>query len=153
MNVAICISGSVRYPELGLSSIKNIYPNENIKIFIHTWNNVKNKEFLNTLFRLKCKEIPEMVKVDLNCIKKYQYEKLIIEDYKEKHKEFVEIYKSLKFKEYLRNDVGIISMHYSIYKSNQLKCDYEKEHNMLFDRVVRMRFDSDFESKVLKDGI
>ena len=40
-------------------------------------------------------------------------------------------------------------MLYSIWKSNQLKKDYENENNIVFDRVIRMRFDSDFEGKEL----
>ena len=40
-------------------------------------------------------------------------------------------------------------MHYSIYKANQLKKQYEEEHNIEFDWVIRMRTDSDFHYDIL----
>lgn len=36
---------------------------------------------------------------------------------------------------------NIISMFYSIYKSNLLKITYEKEHNFIYDSVIRIRTD------------
>jgi hypothetical protein len=48
-----------------------------------------------------------------------------------------------------RTDLGIISMFYSIYQSNSLKRKYELSNEMKFDKVIRIRFDSDFENKVL----
>ena len=55
MNIAICVSGSIRYPELGLKSINKIIP-KGAKIFIHPVKNPslygvatlgKNKKVLN----------------------------------------------------------------------------------------------------------
>ncbi len=73
MNIAICISGSIRYPELGLKSISKIIPN-NTKIFIHTWKNVNSGKFLKTIHRLEAKEgIKEMIDTDFNLFQ-YPYE-------------------------------------------------------------------------------
>ena len=143
MNIAICVSGSIRYPELGLKSINKIIP-KNAKVFIHTWKNVRSGKFLKTIHRLKRKEgIKEMIDTNFDLLK-YSYEKLKVDDFGEMFDDFTSLFYSLKFSHYWRDDVGILSMYYSIYQANKLKCEYEKEHNMLFDRVIRMRFDSDF---------
>lgn len=154
MNIAICVSGSIRYPELGLKSINKIIPKD-IKIFIHTWKNVKSGKFLKTIHRLKEKEgIKEMIDTDFNLLQ-YPYEKLQVDDFSEIYDDFKSLYNSLKFNCYGRDDVGILSMYYSIYQANKLKCEYEDNNNIIFDRVIRMRFDSDFinESLDLKKTI
>ena len=143
MNIAICVSGSIRYPELGLKSINKIIPKD-AKIFIHTWKNVKSGKFLKTIHRLRAKEgIKEMIDTDFNLLQ-YPYEKLKVDDFGEMYSDFKLLYDSLKFNFYWRDDVGILSMYYSLYQANKLKCEYEKENNILFDKVIRMRFDSDF---------
>lgn len=86
----------------------------------------------------------------------YDYKKLLIEDYTEYEKKFQTLFNSLKFvpstdpeDEYPRNDIGPISMHYSIFKANQLKKQFEVENNLTFDWVIRMRTDSDFRYNTL----
>ena len=142
MKIAVCISGGVRYPHLGLQSIRKIFPNEFVKVFIHTWK-IKNKDlFLNTVSGLEYKEVDKAVETDLSFLNQYGYEKLLIEDYDECEKKFQKLFDSLKFvpssdlEDEPRSDVGPISMHYSIYQSNQLKKQYEKEHNIVFDWVI-----------------
>jgi len=143
MNIAICVSGSIRYPEIGLKSINKIIPKD-AKVFIHTWKNVKSGKFLKTIHRLWEKEgIKEMIDTNFD-LSKYSYEKLKVDDFSEKYDELWSLYDSLKFNFYWRHDIGILSMYYSLYEANKLKCEYEKENNILFDRVIRMRFDSDF---------
>ena len=148
MNIAICLSGSIRYPELGLKSINKIIPN-NTKIFIHTWKNVKSGKFLKTIHRLQAKEgIKEMIDTDFNLLQ-YPYEKLQVDDFDIVHKGIQSLYDSLKFNSYDRNDIGVLSMYYSIYQANKLKCEYEENNGIIFDRVIRMRFDSDFVNELL----
>jgi len=156
MKIAVCISGNVRYPHIGLESIKKIFPNDYIKIFIHTWKISNRESFLETISGLQFKEYDNIAETQFHFLEKYNYEKLLIEDYESKKIKFEEIYNSLNLLPFEegecivpRYDVGPISMHYSIYKSNQLKCDYENENNIIFDKVIRMRFDSDFEGKEL----
>lgn len=130
---AICLSGMIRFPEKALKSINNINC-LNKKIFIHTWNTIDNK-----------------------CLNEFKYESCIIENYKDKEKEFNQLYNNFISRTITdetwigeqRQDVGICSMYYSINKSNLLKCQYEKIHNIIFDKVIRMRFDSDFQDKIL----
>lgn len=156
MKVAICLSGGVRYPHIGLESIKNIFPNSFVKIFIHTWQISNREDFLKTVAGLQYKEEDKTVETQLDFLEKYNYEKILIEDYELKKDEFQKVYDSLSLLPFQeggciipRYDIGPISMHYSIHKSNQLKSDYEKENNIVFDKVIRMRFDSDFEGKQL----
>ena len=148
MNIAICVSGSIRYPELGLKSINKIIP-KNTKIFIHTWKNVKSGKFLKTIHRLKEKEgIKEMIDTDFNLLQ-YSYEKLQVDDFDIVYEDVQSLYSSLKFNSYFRDDIGVLSMYYSIYQANKLKCEYEKNNSMVFDKVIRMRFDSDFVNESL----
>lgn len=150
MKIAICISGAIRYPHLGLQSISKIIPNEYVKVFIHTWKIKDRDSFLNTVSGLEHKEHNNIVETNLSLLENYNYEKLLIENYEECQKKFERIFNSLKFipanslDDEPRTDVGPISMHYSIHKANQLKKDYEKENNIIFDWVIRMRTDSDF---------
>lgn len=150
MKIAVCISGGVRYPHFGLQSIQKIIPNEYLKVFIHTWKVGNINSFLKTVAGLEHKEQDKVVETDLSFLQNYNYEKLLIENYDEYEKKFEELVSTLKFvpatdpEDEPRTDIGPISMHYSIYRANELKCEYEKEHNIVFDWVIRMRTDSDF---------
>ena len=150
MKIAVCISGGVRYPHFGLQSISKIIPNEYIKVFIHTWKIADKNSFLKTVSGLEYKEVDKTIETDLSLLERYNYEKLLIENYEDKERKFKELFANLKFvpatdpEDRARTDVGPISMHYSIYKANELKSEYEKENNIIFDWVIRMRTDSDF---------
>lgn len=150
MKIAVCISGGVRYPHFGLQSISKIIPNEYVKVFIHTWKVKDANAFLKTVSGLEYKEEDRVIETNLSCLENYNYEKLLIENYEDCEKRFQNLFDSLKFvpstdlDDKPRSDVGPISMHYSIYKSNELKKEYERENNIKFDWVIRMRTDSDF---------
>jgi hypothetical protein len=155
MKIAVCISGGVKYPHLGLQSIQKIIPNEYVKVFIHTWK-IKDKDsFLKTVSGLEYKEKDKTIETNLSVLENYNYEKLLIENYEESEKRFEKLLSNLKFapatdpEDRPRNDVGPISMQYSIYRANELKSEYEKENNIIFDWVIRMRTDSDFRYDVL----
>lgn len=143
MKVAVCLSGAIKHPEKSLDSIKRIYPNEFLKIFIHTWEIENIKEYGRDSFSGK------MGLSGTDILSEYSYEDILIENYSTKREQFQSMFDTLKFKESHRKDVGLISMYYSIFRSNQLKKEYEIKNNMIFDKVVRMRFDSDFGGKDL----
>lgn len=155
MKIAVCISGGVRYPHLGLQSIQKIIPSEYVKVFIHTWKVQNVDSFLSTVAGLGYKERDKVIQTDLSFLQNYNYEKLLIESYDTYKNKFEELLSNLKFvhptdpEDEPRTDVGLISMHYSIYRANELKCEYEKEHNIIFDWVIRMRTDSDFRYDIL----
>lgn len=165
MNIAVCISGGIKYPEKSLKSLKNIFPNKNIKIFIHTWKIKDKKNYLKNTKITRDEEIilyyryqkNEQLKNilketscnQLNTLTNYNCQDLLIETFDEKQIIFKKLFNDLKFISYERNDIGPISMFYSIYKCNELKIKYENHNNMKFDKVIRMRFDSDFMGKRL----
>jgi hypothetical protein len=151
MKIAVCISGGVRYPHLGLKSIQKIIPNEYVKVFIHTWKINDRDSFLKTIAGIQHKELDKIVETNLPLLEDYDYQKLLIENYDQSKKKFEKLLNCLKFIPSTdpedtepRVDVGPISMHYSIFKANEMKKEYEKENNMVFDWVIRMRTDSDF---------
>jgi hypothetical protein len=157
MKVAVCISGGIIYPYLGLKSIEKIIPNEYVKVFIHTWKINNRDSFLSTVQGLEYKEKDKTVETDISFLENYNYEKLLIENYETCEQKFKSVFSQLKFApqdilDQVRNDVGPISMHYSIFKSNQLKRDYERENNITFDWVIRMRTDSDFKYDIMNMG-
>jgi hypothetical protein len=149
MNVAVCFSGGIRYPHIGLESLKKIIPNNNVKIFIHTWKVYDRNLFLDTVHGLEYKEHDNTLNTHYSILESYDYETLLIENFDTIKPLFEQKFQSLKFSKYHRNDIGPMSMHYSIHKSNELKREYERQHNMIFDCVIRMRFDSDFQNKTL----
>ncbi len=96
MNIAICISGSIRYPHIGLESMKKILPS-NGKVFIHTWSNVKSGKFLKTVHDLHYKEgIKEMINTDFD-LSQYSYEKIKVDDFGSKYDELKTLFDSLLF--------------------------------------------------------
>ena len=146
MKIAVCFSGTSRNPEYGLKSLNLIFPNNDIKVFGHTWRNLNNeKDYVNSNLDVNRGSNFEL-------LERFNFETLLIEDYKSKKIHFQKMYDFFNFKIHdapPRTDLGIISMFYSIYKSNYLKRKYELSNNMKFDRVVRIRFDSNFENKNL----
>ena len=93
-----------------------------------------------------------MIDTDFDLLQ-YPYEKIKVDDFGETFNELKSLYDSLTFRPFssvrARNDVGVLSMYYSIYQANKLKCEYEKENDIIFDQVVRMRFDSDIVNDTL----
>lgn len=146
MNVAVCFSGTVRCPENGLNSLKLIFPNDDVKVFGHTWVNLNNeKDYVNSNLDVNRGS-------NFNLLEKFNFETLLVENYKSKKIHFQKMYDFFNFKIHdapPRTDLGIVSMFYSIYQSNSLKRKYEILNNMKFDKVVRIRFDSNFENKNL----
>ncbi len=106
---------------------KNIFDiNDNIDVFIHSWNNVKQDEILN-----------------LYNPKKYIYEEPMMFFNKNKNK---------KKKDCNNNELNSIDIRkhyhysrwYSCNKVIKLKQEYEKEHNFKYDFVMNTRFDIAF---------
>jgi hypothetical protein len=152
MKVAVCISGAIKFPHRSLGSLQRIYPNENLEIFIHTWDVSKSKiddrqQDFNTGLR----------PYDINILSEYNPRKVLVEHYEDRRVDFQQLFENLQVNtDFIvdnfyraRKDLGIISMFYSIFKSNELKSQYEKENNFIFDKVIRMRFDSGFGNKNL----
>ena len=89
----------------------------------------------------------------MGILNRYDYEEIMIESFEDRKQEFEEYFNSLSFPSYVRKDIGFLSMAYSLYACNQLKSKYEKMNNMKFDKVVRMRFDSDIINEIHLDKL
>tara|TARA_B100001939_G_scaffold297196_1_gene271533 strand:+ start:2982 stop:3713 length:732 start_codon:yes stop_codon:yes gene_type:complete len=166
MKTAICISGGIKYPEKSLESLKRFHPND-LKIFIHTWKITNSRSYLNNTTIGKFREgerdgwsadeiqkrLLESTKDNLNILDRYKCEGIVIESFESKKPEFQKYFDSLTFPLYSRRDIGFLSMAYSLYASNQLKVKYEMMHDMKFDKVVRMRFDSDITTEIHLDKL
>jgi hypothetical protein len=131
-NVAVCFSGEPRTYNLCFKSINNFFslPNINVKYFAHTWNSNSYKTFKNG----KVESDVEEYSIDFitNDIKRfYNFEKLNVEQ---------------KFEN--RPDNPWDNLFYSDAKSNLFKKEYEEQNNMIFDVVVKCRFDLAFNPSV-----
>ena len=89
----------------------------------------------------------------MSVLNRYDCEEIMIESFEDRKQEFEEYFNSLSFPSYVRKDIGFLSMAYSLYACNQLKSKYEKMNNMKFDKVVRMRFDSDIINEIHLDKL
>jgi hypothetical protein len=153
MKIAICLSGGIKFPQHSLDSINNILPNDNVKIFIHSWqiDSKDKKKFVESSWTGVHHQDELFAHSTLGIVKNlsthFDVVDYVYENFADKSPLFSDIFNSLKWVKYERNDFGIISMYYSLFQSNLLKKKYEKENNMKFEKVVRMRFDSNFFGK------
>jgi hypothetical protein len=144
MNVAICLSGAIKFIDNGLYTINKISSLYNTKLFIHSW---EIEDFINFNSNTWTGQ-PGQLNISYgdhylnNRFDVYKYEDILIEKYEEKQKSFKDIFNTFKFCRYDRHDLGPLSMFYSIYKANELKVKYEKNNNIKFDCVFRIRSDS-----------
>ena len=137
MNIAICLSGSLRKIKKSLQSVEDISKTGDIKLFIHTWNFEKQKNLQNQ--RLMPDE-DSNINFLLN---KFNFESILIDKYESKLDLYEEIKKNCSVKlTQFPTLFRYYPMHYSINKANNLKKTYEKENNFIFDLVYRIRFDS-----------
>ena len=151
MKIAVCISGGMKFPEKSLQSLSCIFPNDDVKVFIHTWYIPDEDSYKDSCYSYTNPSGSYHTTNDIrfDILSQFNYSKLLIENYDEKKPRFENLFNALKFSSYIRHDIGPISMWYSISKCVQLKTSYELENQITFDRVIRMRFDSDFQDKIL----
>jgi hypothetical protein len=153
MKTAICLSGAIKYPENSINTIKKLKEHNDCCVFIHTWDLENLEDFLNNSATSQNKDGKFIVihnaaeYLDFN-IETFKATSIITEKF-DTH----------KFEDYLNNypfervaqsvkGIGILSMFYSLQKSNEIKTIYENSNSMTFDCVVRMRFDTDLCSEL-----
>lgn len=154
MKVAICFSGAIREFKFCFPSIyKHIIEPLNADIFIHAWSNNKIDESLKVSYKMKKDSCSKDYVIDKLKPKKYSieeynrnWEKIIIEESglseDELGKNIPDIYLKSSDKEvYKKYSYNALGMYYKIWKCNELKCNYEKEHNFKYDIVLRARLD------------
>ncbi len=127
-NIAVCFSGEPRTYNLCAQSINNFFniPNVNVKYFAHVWNSNSYKTPTSSGIEFDSEEYDiDFIRSDIT--KFYNFEKLEVEN---------------KFPN--RPDNPWDNLFYSDAKSNLLKKQYEEKHNIIFDVVVKCRFDLAF---------
>lgn len=126
-NIAVCFSGEPRMYNLCADSIRYFFdlPNVNVKFFAHTWNSNSYKvgQFPNAVFENEEYTI-DFIKDDIHRF--YNFE-------------FLEVEKKFE------TDHLWDHLFYSEAKANLQKRIYEQRNNMVFDIVVKCRFDLAFE--------
>jgi FkbM family methyltransferase len=137
MDVAVCISGGMKYPEKSLNSLRRIFPNTRIKVFIHTWEYKEMELYVSNSYN---KNSPVF---DMGILEKFGCQDMVVEAFDDRVSYFRDIYDHCRFYTSIRSDLGAISMFYSVLKANEFKRKYEISNGMVFDKVIRMRFDSD----------
>lgn len=148
MKIALCLSGQPRfleecYPSIYKAIIKDARDNvnKNIDIFIHTWHD-KNKigEMYDGAYWNNNNNAIILQNTPQRIIELYNPIKYIIES----SKDFGEIINKASSMFGNKNNYyvyNLVSMYYSMYKCNQLKRDKELEDNIIYDIVIRCRFD------------
>lgn len=147
MKVALCFSGGIRNLEDNFESIKScLIEPLNADVFIHGWY-FKVNELENTHKMYKKPETNEFKVLSLLKPKKH-----LLEVYdKEKEEEMTKKFKFEYVKEKYQDKPNLTQLYpntcgmfWSIYQSNLLKCDYEKENNFKYDIVIRCRPDFEY---------
>jgi hypothetical protein len=146
MRIALCLSRQPRYVKENYNATvlsRLIKPNDITDVFIHTWWRPEWEQghsysgVNRPQYYFKLDDLTDIVSL-------YKPKKILIEndlDYREfitenytKNDSFISRIKS--------NILNVYAIHLSIYKSNQLKNEYEKEHGFEYDAVINMRFDT-----------
>lgn len=150
MKTAICFSGHLRtFFEVFHSVKDNIIDPLNADVFIHTWEVIgspTNKtQADNDLRSTLC---DQQKVIDLAQPKKIAFESdKILESFIKDSDDIILPEEQRKF---VMTHIGYhVSMFYGIYQSNQLKCKYEIENNFKYDRVIRIRPDLFWETKLV----
>jgi len=128
--LAICLSGQPRNFEISYQSLLDFYfPNYECDVFIHTWKDTNySSQFCN-------KVIENTDDLHGRYIKLFKPKKIMIED-------------QISFDKTGIKDLvwgckldSVLSMFYSIQLVNKLKSKYEREHDFIYDFVMRIRTD------------
>lgn len=146
MKIALCLSGQLRFLQQGYA--ENIFPfilqGNDIDVFIHTWaidDEQDGKSYINGGGFAMGSPVNKSYMLDaLNLYRPVKY--LIQQQIP---------FENGKYPERTMPGIkshNLFSMFYSIYKSNQLKTEYEKENNFTYDIVIRCRFDIKLDKKI-----
>ena len=152
-NIAVCFGGEPRTYDMCAETINHFFnlPNIDVRFFAHTWtdNTFKVTKQPPGQFIVDAEKLDfDYVKQDLK--KFFTFEKLKIED---KFKTLAVSEKDQAIIHDCNLDTEIYAvdwdhLFYSDLQSNLLKRNYELENNMIFDVVVKTRFDLSFDPKM-----
>lgn len=146
MKIALCLSGQLRFLQQGYA--ENIFPfilqGNDIDVFIHTWaidDEQDGKSYINGGGFAMGSPVNKSYMLDV--LNLYRPVKYLIQQQIP--------FENGKYPERTMPGIkshNLFSMFYSIYKSNQLKTEYEKENNFTYDIVIRCRFDIKLDKKI-----
>lgn len=134
MKIAVCIQGQLRTGLLAFPNLKHFFGElfSSIDFFIHTWTTDMHRNVL-AFHEIRRRQHVEIPKENLETYKQlYQPKKFLVEDQQE-------------FLNPLRKKFGVVgelaNLYYGFYKVVELKNDYQKENNIQYDVVVKLRPD------------
>ena len=146
MKIALCLSGQLRFLQEGYREmiLPFILDGNDIDVFVHTWNiddDQDGKSYINGGGFPMGNPVNKGIMLEIFDL--YKPVKCLIQ----KQVPF----QNGKYPERTLPGIkshNLFSMFYSVYKSNQLKKEYEKENNFKYDIVVRSRFDIKLDKKI-----
>lgn len=118
MKFALCLSGKPRSCRKGFEyHRKNLLDKHDVDIFIHTWNDISDKEFQTIDYMYDPAAFETSWPIDDRAFEKYP---VANPDWPPKN---------------------AICMMYSLFKANELKREHELQNGFRYDVVIRSRFD------------
>lgn len=137
MYVAVCISGVPRncYFPTWVGKICQKY---NTKVFVNYW-----KPHADFLQHSNTPGPRDAYVLDENIYKYPNTESFFSQnDWDEMKPVFEDIFSKVELGQRVRNDLGVISMFYSLYQAQLMAEKYEQEHKIVFGVVIRSRMDT-----------
>jgi 2-polyprenyl-3-methyl-5-hydroxy-6-metoxy-1,4-benzoquinol methylase len=145
IKTALCISGHLRTFESNFESVKtNILDRMDCDVFIHTWDimGMAYRPCDSGLYSIETQRLAHKIQ------KLYNPKKLVIEPTKN-----FSITPLMQARLLDHRDIsGILSMYYKVEACNNLKKEYEKEQNFVYDCVIRFRGDLFMETPMPVDA-
>lgn len=130
MKIALCLSGQARFHEKGIKELYDkIIQGNHCDVFIHTWSSWSYKGKSGNINKNSFDYIQNL-------------KKIIVEDQ-------ISSYNGITWANIKghKRIFEIMSMWYSLMRSNELRNIYEQESNIKYDAVIRSRFDLGFNKK------
>lgn len=145
MRIAALLSGMPRYVDKGQILMKDFFKGHEVDYFVHGWfdpEKTEEQKSWHNFSRTIDKEIPEKI------TKHYNPKLMILEPQRK-----FEIKKDYKYNTGWPQPYFICYSHfYSCKMVNELRKKYERDNNVKYDMVVRMRFDMYIGCKIDWDG-
>jgi len=150
MKIALCLSGQPRGLPYSIDLIKEnvIEPNSITDVFLHAWHNEEDAgKFYNSAQPHQNGRVGRIKQnTESMLLNGFQPKKWIIEP----QKRFPETW-GMKA-DPTANQELLASSFYSVYQANELKSQYEKENNFVYDIVIRSRYDLYFDREILVEN-
>lgn len=141
--IAILLTGIPRYFYC-LDEIKHIMKNNEVYIFLWYWDPVDSSDLVKNSWSGSFHGGTADLNFNPNI---FNFPSVHMEHKCENWKKTESIFLNKKqeiqhlFDKSTRKDLGVYGMWYAVMKSNEMREEYEKKHNIIFDCVMRARFE------------